>query len=83
MIRLDTGVFDTIIEKLDYLLVWMMQMLTYLAPNFGDLNFSDYLVYGYAIDNNQLFIGIAITIAFLFGLTLLGYFCLKTREIAK
>ena len=83
MINLDAGVFDTIIEKLDYLLITMMQMLTYLAPNFGDLNFSDYLVYGYAIDNNQLLIGIVITIAFLFGLTLLGYFCLKTREIAK
>ena len=83
MINLDAGVFDTIIEKLDFLLVSMLQMLTYLAPNFGDLNFADYLVYGYAIDNNQLFIGIAITIAFLLGLTLLGYFCLKTREIAK
>jgi len=83
MVELDTGFFDTIIEKLDYLLVSMLQMLTYLAPNFGQLNFSNYLVHGYAVDNNQLLMAIAITIAFIFGLTLLGYFCLKTREIAK
>jgi len=83
MVDLDAGIVDTIVEKLDYLLVNMMQLLTYLAPNFGQLNFSNYLVHGYAVDNNQLLIGIAVTIAFIFGLTLLGYFCLKTREIAK
>jgi hypothetical protein len=83
MVDIDTGVFNTVIEKLDYLLVSMLQMLTYLAPNFSQMNFSDYLVYGYAVDNNQLLIGITITIAFLLGLTLMGYFCLKTREIAK
>lgn len=83
MMEIDTGVFSTVIEKLDYLLVSMLLMLTYLAPDFSQLNFSDYLVYGYAVDNNQLLMGIAVTIAFLMGLTLLGYFCLKTREIAK
>jgi len=83
MVDLDTGVFDTIIEKVDYLLVSMLHMLTYLAPNFAGLNFSNYLVHGYAVDNNQLVIGVVVTIAFLLGLTLLGYFCLKTREIAK
>ena len=31
MTNLDAGVFDTIIEKLDYLLILMMQMLTYLV----------------------------------------------------
>jgi hypothetical protein len=83
MVDLDTGFFDTIIEKLDYLLVAMMYMLTYLAPNFGQLNFSNYLVHGYAVNNSQLLVAVAITIAFVCGLTLLGYFCLKTREIAK
>ena len=60
-----------------------LYLLTYLAPNFGQLNFSDYLVHGYAVNNSQLLVAVAITIAFVLGLTLLGYFCLKTREIAK
>ena len=80
---LETGVFNTVIEKADYLAVNMLKMLTYLAPDFGQLNFSDYLVKGFAVDNQQMLIAIAVTIAFLMGLILCGYFCLKTREIAK
>ena len=83
MVDLDTGFFDTIIEKLDFLLVGMLYLLTYLAPNFGQLNFSDYLVHGYAVNNSELLVAVVITLAFVLGLTLLGYFCLKTREIAK
>ena len=60
-----------------------MRLLTYLAPDFRQLNFSNYLVYGFAVDNQQMLIAVAMTIAFLFGLVLSGYFCLKTREIAK
>ena len=80
---LETGVFDTVIEKADFLAVHMMNLLTYLAPDFRQLNFSNYLVYGFGVDTQQMLIGIAMTIAFLIGLVLMGYFCLKTREIAK
>lgn len=83
MTDLETGVFNTVIQKTDYGLVKLLQMLTYLAPDFRQLNFSDYLVYGYSVDNQEMLIGVAITIAFLLGLILLGYFCLKTTEIAK
>ena len=80
---LETGVFNTLIEKADYLAVNSMMLLTYLAPDFRQLNFSSYLVYGFAVDDQQMLIAVAVTIAFLLGLVLCGYFCLKTREIAK
>ncbi len=80
---LETGVFNTLIEKADYLAINSMLLLTYLAPDFRQLNFSNYLVYGFAVDDQQMLIAVAVTIAFLLGLVLCGYFCLKTREIAK
>ena len=74
---------STLIEKADYLAVNSMMLLTYLAPDFRQLNFSSYLVYGFAVVDQQMLIAVAVTIAFLLGLVLCGYFCLKTREIAK
>jgi len=80
---LETGVFNTLIEKADYLAINSLLLLTYLAPDFRQLNFSNYLVFGFAVDDQQMLIAVAVTIAFLLGLVLCGYFCLKTREIAK
>ena len=60
-----------------------MFALTYLAPDFSKLDFSEFLTYGYAIDNHRMLVALTLTFAFCVGLSVLGYFCLKTREIAK
>lgn len=83
MVDLDTGVVTTVIENVDKLILAILHALTYLAPNFSQLNFSNYLTYGFAIDNQRILIAVLITLAFCVGLTILGYFALKTREIAK
>ena len=83
MVDLDTGVVTTVIENVDRLILAILNALTYLAPNFSQLNFSNYLTYGFAVDNQRIFIAVLITLAFCVGLTILGYFALKTREIAK
>ncbi len=83
VLDLDTGVLTTAIEQTDKLIVNMLNGLTYLAPDFSSLNFSKYLTYGYAIDSDRIFVAITLTLAFCVGLTVLGYFALKTREIAK
>ena len=80
---LETGIGTTLMEQTDNLLVGGLSTLTYLAPNFAQLNFSDFLTYGYSIDSQRLLVAMAITIAFCMGLSIVGYFCLKTREIAK
>lgn len=83
ILDLDTGIMTTIVEQLDLLIVSSLSAMTYLAPNFAQLNFSEFLTYGYAIDIHRILVAVTITLAFCIGLTMLGYFALKTREIAK
>ena len=83
MTDIETGLATTLMEQTDKLLVQGLNALTYLAPNFSQLNFADFLTYGYAINVDRMLVAVTITIAFVIGLSLLGYFSLKTREIAK
>lgn len=80
---LGDGVGVTVMEQLDYFLVRCLESLTYVVPNFAQMNFSDYLTYGYSVDNDRIFVALMIALAFCIGLSVFGYFCLKTREIAK
>jgi len=82
-IELETGVVTTLMKESDKFMTQRLSDLTYLAPNFKQLDFSEFLTYGYSIDNQRILVALAITFAFCVGLTLLGYFSLKTREIAK
>ncbi len=83
VLEMDTGVATTLIKNVDLGLIYLLNAATYLAPDFSRLNFSDYLTYGYAINSQKVAIAMTLTFAFCFGLTILGYFALKTREIAK
>jgi hypothetical protein len=83
ILDLDTGVTQTVVEQMDKLIVQLLNAMTYLAPNFNQLNFSEFLTYGYAIDSDRILVALTITVGFCAGLTILGYFALKTREIAK
>lgn len=80
---LGEGIFVTLMQQLDMLAVKSMESLTYIVPNFAQLNFSDFLTYGYSVDNDRIFVAMMIAFSFCLGLSVLGYFCLKTREIAK
>ena len=82
-VSLETGIMTTLMEQTDKLLVTLLSGLTYLAPDFSQLDFSAFLTYGYSVDPQRLIVAVVITAAFIVGLTILGYFALKTREIAK
>jgi hypothetical protein len=70
-------------EQADTLLINALYYLTFLAPDFKRLNFSSFLTYGYSVDANRIGVALAISIGFCLWVSILGYFCLKTREIAK
>jgi hypothetical protein len=80
---LDTGWFVTIVKNIDYGISMFLYGLTFLAPDFSTFNFSDDLARGYSIGSNRVLIALSLTFVFCCGFTILGYFSLKTREIAK
>ena len=82
-VDLETGVMTTLIDQVDYFLILCLNALTYIVPDFSQFAFSNYLEYGYSIDNNRILVSLAVTVTFCIGLSVLGYFFLKTREIAK
>jgi hypothetical protein len=83
VLEMDTGVTTTLVKNIDLGLIYLLNATTYLAPDFSRLNFAEYLTYGYAINSQKVAIALTLTLAFCFGLTIVGYFALKTREIAK
>ncbi|MEZ6095084.1 MAG: hypothetical protein R3C03_12785 [Pirellulaceae bacterium] len=82
-IDLEASVATTLLEQTDILLVKMLTSLTYIAPDFSSLNFSQLLSLGYSIRVDNIFVALLIALGFFVGFSVLGYFSLKTREIAK
>lgn len=71
-----------VMEQFDKFFMSMVSAVTQIVPDFSRLDFSDFLTYGYFVDNDRLAVAFLISMAFCAGLTLMGYFCLKTRELA-
>jgi len=80
---LPEGVGYKLIEFIDErLLLPTMNSIAYAVPRFSDFNLSNYLAYGYTIDNQQLLINLVVAVTFSVSMAIFGYFCFKTREIA-
>jgi hypothetical protein len=60
-----------------------MQSLGYVLPDFRSFSTVGYVAYGFYIPMNQLFQDLTICLAYVTGLFVMGYFFLRTREVAK
>ena len=72
-----------LIQTIDVVLKGAMQSLAYVLPDFRSFSTVDYVAYGYNIPMNQLFQDLTVCCAYLVGLFVIGYFFLRTREVAK
>jgi hypothetical protein len=68
--------FDSVLKK-------GMEYLTYVLPDFSTLDTVDYVKYGTYIPMNALAQASMVGIAYLAGTFIIGYFFLRTREVAK
>ncbi len=82
-VPLDANLLTALMKQTDYFLVQGLNSLTYIAPSFPEMDYSDYLVYGFSISPHRLATTLFVCAGFVIGLSVFGYFCLKTREIAK
>jgi hypothetical protein len=67
----------------DYVLKAGMYSLTYVLPNFSALDTVDYVKYGFNIPMNHLGQASLTCLAYVAGAFVIGYFLLRTREVAK
>lgn len=80
---LPEGFGTQLISSIDIVLKMMMQSVTYILPDFRSFSTVDYVAYGYNIPMNQLAQDLIVCGTYVLGLFIIGYFFLRTREVAK
>lgn len=80
---LPEGFASQLIQFIDYVLKTGMLSLTYLLPNFRSLSTVGYVAYGYDIPLNRLAQDLLVCLVYVIGSFIVGYFFLRTREVAK
>jgi ABC-type transport system involved in multi-copper enzyme maturation permease subunit len=68
---------------IDSVLKYAMYSITHILPNFSSLDTVVYVKYGFNIPWNKLAQGWIVCLAYLVGTFIIGYFFLRTREVAK
>jgi hypothetical protein len=71
------------IKAVDFVLKRGMYFLTYVLPDFGSLDTVKYIKYGFNTPWNHLGQNLVVCFAYLLGTFIIGYFFLRTREVAK
>lgn len=82
IIELEPGVTTSVIKGFDFITTLFMAGICTLLPDYGGFNNSDFVANGFDINNGIILRHFVITMAYVAVLTTVGYFFLKTREIA-
>ena len=83
MTPLEDGAAKTVIKALDGTFLDVVQKLSFMVPDLTKMDFSEPLVAGFNINSAPFLIAMTLGGIFLFLTVVVGYFVLKTREIAK
>lgn len=82
MSELESGWITRIVNVLDYFLIKGMQSVSVILPDFGNFDTSKYVEYGFNIEWGIVARQGVTALGFFLILTVIGYFFLRTREIA-
>ncbi|MEX2316837.1 MAG: ABC transporter permease [Pirellulales bacterium] len=80
---LDKGTAVDLMHAVDWVLKGIMMSLTYVLPDFKSYSTVGYVAYGFDIPINKIFQDLTVGLAYVAGVCVLGYFLLRTREVAK
>ena len=72
-----------LIKNIDIVLKKGMESLAFVLPDFRSFSSVSYVAYGFNIPMNQIYQDLTVCAAYLVGLFVIGYFFLRTREVAK
>ena len=81
--ELDEGTLKSVIETVDFVLMYAVDKILNLLPNFEQFVEMKYLSYGYDIPGDMLWQPFFAFLSFLFAAYVIGYFVLKSRELGQ
>ncbi len=84
MVELDLGnrALETVIKRTDQAIMFTMFSVFKSLPSWGSFNTSDYVAYGFNIFGGLVARHLTITVCYFIFTSIIGYFFLKTREMA-
>jgi len=83
MSPLKAGGAEPLVQGVDSLLKFFMQSLAQVLPDFSAISTVDFAAYGYDVPVNRVFQDLTSCLGYVVGLAVIGYFLLRTREVAK
>jgi hypothetical protein len=72
-----------LMEAIDQVLKGGMVAIAQVLPDFRSLSTVDYVANGFQIPANAIFQQLTLCLAYVIGLSIIGYFFLRTREVAQ
>jgi hypothetical protein len=80
---LKAGGAETLVERVDDVLQLMMQSVAQVLPDFSLISTVDFAAYGYDVPPDRVYQDLTTCLGYVVGLAVVGYFLLRTREVAK
>ena len=81
--KLEPGLGTTVIQSLDAGLLWLMESMAGLVPNFRHFTNVDYVAHGFDVPPDMVLEQSLSMLGYLVAVFFIGYVFLKTREVAK
>jgi hypothetical protein len=72
-----------VIKGFDFVFMHVMQLFTVILPNYVEFSTAEYVAYGYNIAPEVMSMMMLRTLAYFCVVSLIGFFFLKTREVAS
>jgi hypothetical protein len=80
---LEIGYLPLLVVKVcDMVFLWTLWVLSHALPNYTGLSTADYVANGYNISGNLIAMHLLTTLSYVLVVSMIGYFFLKTREVA-
>lgn len=80
---LDPGVGTSIINGIDAVLQKLMLGVSQVLPDFSQFSTVKFAAFGFDVPTEKVGADLTVCLAYLIGLAVVGYFLLRTREVAK
>jgi ABC-type transport system involved in multi-copper enzyme maturation permease subunit len=80
---LEPGFFTTMVESVDAVLQQLMLSVAQVLPNFSSFSTVDFAADGFSVPPEKVGQDLTVCLAYVVGLVVIGYFLLRTREVAK